>query len=94
MQVNAKQLSRRLTVRAPRPAANPAYLIVDEEGRYVAHVEIHAHNHAADDAALFAAVPDLLEVARLLIAANCPEAVAFATQRAHAAIAQANRSGS
>ena len=38
------------------------------------------------NARLIAAAPELLEVARLLVEANCPEAVALATQRAHAAI--------
>lgn len=43
----------------------------------------------AEDAALASATLDLLTVAQLLVQANCPEAVAFATQRAHAAIAKA-----
>lgn len=41
------------------------------------------------DGRLMIAAPDPLEVARLLVDANCPEAIAFATQRAHAAIAKA-----
>lgn len=43
---------------------------------------------------LIAALPELLEVARLLVGANCPEAVAFATQRAHAALAKAQEAAS
>jgi len=41
------------------------------------------------NASLIAAAPELLAVAKLLVDANCDEAVAFATQRAHAAIAKA-----
>lgn len=41
------------------------------------------------NARLIAAAPDLLAVARLIVDANCPEAVAFAAQQAHAAIAKA-----
>lgn len=44
---------------------------------------------AIADARLIAAAPELLAVAQLLVQANCPEAVAFATQRAHAAICKA-----
>ena len=40
------------------------------------------------DARLMAAAPDFLRVAQLLVEANCAEAVAIATQWAHAAIAK------
>ena len=47
---------------------------------------------SAANARLIAAAPELLEVVRLFVDANCPEARAFAAQRALYAIAKATGS--
>lgn len=50
--------------RAPKPERFPRYRIEDQNGNYVAEVEIHAHGRAFDAATAITYLPQLISAAQ------------------------------